>query len=136
MKRKRCRRLCSRSEISSLAEQFKDDLVPDKNCEYDQLIEINLSEVSRAQHSIAILRNSFCFACFAESLLFHVCIVGKRSIQQRQTCCLTLPPSVSLSKQLKPHINGPFTPDLAHHVSDIGAVAQKSGWPLEVKVGQ
>lgn len=38
--------------------------------------------------------------------------------------------------QLKPHINGPFTPDLAHHVSDIGAVAQKSGWPLEVKVGR
>lgn len=33
-------------EISSLADQFKDDLVPDKDCEYDQVIEINLSEVS------------------------------------------------------------------------------------------
>ncbi|XP_030263353.1 aconitate hydratase, mitochondrial-like [Sparus aurata] len=69
-----------RGEIASLADQFQDDLVPDKGCEYDQLIEINLSE-------------------------------------------------------LKPHINGPFTPDLAHPVSDIGAVAKKSGWPLEVKVG-
>lgn len=38
--------------------------------------------------------------------------------------------------QLKPHINGPFTPDLAHPVSDIGSVAEKNGWPLEVKVGQ
>uniref|UniRef100_A0AAQ5XPR0 Aconitate hydratase, mitochondrial n=1 Tax=Amphiprion ocellaris TaxID=80972 RepID=A0AAQ5XPR0_AMPOC len=69
-----------RGEIAALADQFKDDLVPDKGCEYDQLIEINLSE-------------------------------------------------------LKPHINGPFTPDLAHPVSDIGAIAKKSGWPLEVKVG-
>ncbi|XP_037320353.2 aconitate hydratase, mitochondrial [Pungitius pungitius] len=37
--------------------------------------------------------------------------------------------------ELKPHINGPFTPDLAHPVSEIGAVAKKNGWPLEVKVG-
>lgn len=42
----------SRSEISFLADQFKDDLVPDKNCEYDQLIEINLSEVSPVQNNI------------------------------------------------------------------------------------
>ena len=41
-----------------------------------------------------------------------------------------------LLKQLKPHINGPFTPDLAHPVSEIGAVAQKNDWPLEIKVGQ
>uniref|UniRef100_A0AAX7T0L1 Aconitate hydratase, mitochondrial n=1 Tax=Astatotilapia calliptera TaxID=8154 RepID=A0AAX7T0L1_ASTCA len=37
--------------------------------------------------------------------------------------------------ELKPHINGPFTPDLAHPVSEVGAAAQKNGWPLEVKVG-
>ncbi|KAG7275513.1 hypothetical protein CRUP_032556 [Coryphaenoides rupestris] len=37
--------------------------------------------------------------------------------------------------ELKPHINGPFTPDLAHPVSEIGAVAKKNDWPLEVKVG-
>lgn len=44
--------------------------------------------------------------------------------------------SVFCPWQLKPHINGPFTPDLAHPVSEIGAVAEKNGWPLEVKVGQ
>ncbi|KAK3529687.1 hypothetical protein QTP70_033682 [Hemibagrus guttatus] len=69
-----------RAEIASLADEYKDMLVPDAGCEYDQLIELNLSE-------------------------------------------------------LKPHINGPFTPDLAHPVSDIGSVAEKNGWPLEVKVG-
>ncbi|XP_031176479.1 aconitate hydratase, mitochondrial-like [Sander lucioperca] len=69
-----------RGEIASVADQFKEDLVPDNGCEYDQVVEINLSE-------------------------------------------------------LKPHINGPFTPDLAHPVSEIGATAKKSGWPLEVKVG-
>uniref|UniRef100_A0A3Q2E347 Aconitate hydratase, mitochondrial n=1 Tax=Cyprinodon variegatus TaxID=28743 RepID=A0A3Q2E347_CYPVA len=67
-------------EIASVADEFKEDLVPDEGCEYDQVIEVNLSE-------------------------------------------------------LKPHINGPFTPDLAHPVSEIGAVAKKNGWPLEVKVG-
>lgn len=38
--------------------------------------------------------------------------------------------------QLKPHINGPFTPDLCHPVSEIGKTATDSGWPLEVKVGK
>uniref|UniRef100_A0A4W3H100 Aconitate hydratase, mitochondrial n=1 Tax=Callorhinchus milii TaxID=7868 RepID=A0A4W3H100_CALMI len=69
-----------RSEIAKLADGFQDLLVPDKGCEYDQLIEINLNE-------------------------------------------------------LKPHINGPFTPDLAHPVSEVGAAAEKHGWPLEIKVG-
>uniref|UniRef100_A0A6Q2X8G6 Aconitate hydratase, mitochondrial n=1 Tax=Esox lucius TaxID=8010 RepID=A0A6Q2X8G6_ESOLU len=69
-----------RADIAALADEYKEDLVPDPGCEYDQVIEINLSE-------------------------------------------------------LKPHINGPFTPDLAHPVSEIGAVAEKNGWPLEVKVG-
>ncbi|TNN55623.1 Aconitate hydratase, mitochondrial [Liparis tanakae] len=69
-----------RGDISTLADQFKEDLVPDNGCEYDQIVEINLSE-------------------------------------------------------LKPHINGPFTPDLCHPVSEIGATAKKNGWPLEVKVG-
>ncbi|XP_078093750.1 aconitate hydratase, mitochondrial [Mustelus asterias] len=69
-----------RKDIAALADEFKDLLVPDEGCEYDQLIEINLSE-------------------------------------------------------LKPHINGPFTPDLAHPVSEVGAVAEKSGWPLDIRVG-
>ncbi|XP_039541327.1 aconitate hydratase, mitochondrial [Pimephales promelas] len=69
-----------RGEIAALSNENQDLLVPDSGCQYDQVIEINLSE-------------------------------------------------------LKPHINGPFTPDLAHPVSDIGSVAEKNGWPLDVKVG-
>ena len=41
-----CLLLHSLSEIAAVADQFKDDLVPDEGCEYDQVIEINLSEVS------------------------------------------------------------------------------------------
>ena len=34
--------------------------------------------------------------------------------------------------QLKPLINGPHTPDLAHKVGEVGAAAQEAGWPLEI----
>lgn len=36
---------------------------------------------------------------------------------------------------LEPHVNGPFTPDLAHPISQLGANAKKANWPLDVKVG-
>ena len=37
--------------------------------------------------------------------------------------------------ELKPHVNGPFTPDLANPIDKLGEEAVKNGWPLEVKVG-
>uniref|UniRef100_A0A670K5L4 Aconitate hydratase, mitochondrial n=1 Tax=Podarcis muralis TaxID=64176 RepID=A0A670K5L4_PODMU len=37
--------------------------------------------------------------------------------------------------ELKPLINGPFTPDLAHTVEEVGAVAEKKGWPVDIRVG-
>ncbi|XP_014286348.1 probable aconitate hydratase, mitochondrial [Halyomorpha halys] len=36
---------------------------------------------------------------------------------------------------LEAHVNGPFTPDLAHPISKLGENAKKNGWPLEIKVG-
>jgi aconitate hydratase len=36
---------------------------------------------------------------------------------------------------LEPHVNGPFTPDLATPISKLKEVAIKNDWPLEVKVG-
>ncbi|VDK82984.1 unnamed protein product, partial [Onchocerca ochengi] len=36
---------------------------------------------------------------------------------------------------LVPHVNGPFTPDLAHPIDVLGKNAQANDWPLEVKVG-
>uniref|UniRef100_A0A0R3PTS9 Aconitase domain-containing protein n=1 Tax=Angiostrongylus costaricensis TaxID=334426 RepID=A0A0R3PTS9_ANGCS len=34
---------------------------------------------------------------------------------------------------LIPHVNGPFTPDLASPIDKLGGNAKKNGWPLEVK---
>jgi len=36
---------------------------------------------------------------------------------------------------LEPHVNGPFTPDLATPISKLGERAKELGWPLEVKDG-
>ena len=33
---------------------------------------------------------------------------------------------------LRPHINGPHTPDLAREVSALGAEAEAAGWPIEI----
>ena len=37
--------------------------------------------------------------------------------------------------ELRPHLNGPFTPDLATPVGELGAKAQENDWPLEVEWG-
>ncbi|KAL5278857.1 ACO2 family protein [Megaselia abdita] len=36
---------------------------------------------------------------------------------------------------LEPHVNGPFTPDLAHPISKLGANSKKNGYPIDIKVG-
>lgn len=36
---------------------------------------------------------------------------------------------------LEPHVNGPFTPDLASPISKLGQNAKKNSWPLDIKVG-
>lgn len=37
---------------------------------------------------------------------------------------------------LEPHVNGPFTPDLAHPISQLAKNAKAAGWPLDIKVGK
>ncbi|KAF9562098.1 aconitase [Agrocybe pediades] len=69
-----------RNDIANYAKQFAHNLQADKGAEYDQVIEINLSE-------------------------------------------------------LEPHINGPFTPDLATPISKLAEEAKKNNWPEEIKVG-
>ena len=56
-------------------------------------------------------------------LYAHMCIIILQVIE------------IDLST-LEPHINGPFTPDLAHPIHKLGKRAKKRGWPLEVKVGK
>lgn len=36
---------------------------------------------------------------------------------------------------LEPHVNGPFTPDLATPISKMRETAEANGWPLDVRVG-
>lgn len=37
--------------------------------------------------------------------------------------------------ELEPHLNGPFSPDIATPISKMKEVAEKNGWPLKVEVG-
>lgn len=37
--------------------------------------------------------------------------------------------------ELEPHVNGPFTPDLATPISKLKEEATKNGWPLQVQAG-
>ena len=69
-----------RKDIGDFARSYTQELRADKGAEYDQLININLSE-------------------------------------------------------LEPHINGPFTPDLATPISKFAEAAKANGWPEDLKVG-
>ncbi|MBK8727422.1 MAG: aconitate hydratase [Holophagaceae bacterium] len=73
-------RATSRVTLAELAEQYAHNLKADEGCEYDQVIELNLSE-------------------------------------------------------LEPHVNGPFTPDLAWPLSQFAAAVKEKGYPEELKVG-
>lgn len=37
--------------------------------------------------------------------------------------------------ELMPHVNGPFTPDLATPIDKLGEVAKKAGWPMDIEWG-
>lgn len=69
-----------RQSIGDFSRVYAEGLRPDENAQYDQLIEINLSE-------------------------------------------------------LEPHINGPFTPDLATPISKFKEAVKENNWPSELKVG-
>jgi aconitate hydratase len=67
-----------RTEIGDFARSYAKELREDEGAEYDQMIEINLSE-------------------------------------------------------LEPHINGPFTPDLATPISKFAEAVKENNWPVELK---
>ncbi|RAL61981.1 hypothetical protein DID88_002470 [Monilinia fructigena] len=69
-----------RTEIGDFARTYAKELREDEGAQYDELIEINLSE-------------------------------------------------------LEPHINGPFTPDLATPISKFSEAVKANNWPEELKVG-
>ena len=95
------------TDIAALAEKHSDILVPDEGAQYDRLVEINLDEVGR-------------------------------NIHHNEFSTVTIPHTRALTflLQLEPLVNGPFTPDLANPISQLGKNAEKNGWPLDIKVGQ
>ena len=95
------------TDIAALAEKHSDILVPDEGAQYDRLVEINLDEV-------------------------------RRNIHHNEFSTVTVPHTHVLTSllQLEPLVNGPFTPDLANPISQLGKNAEKNGWPLDIKVGQ
>lgn len=81
-------------------------LVPDEGAKYDQLVEIDLSKVRWR----------------GEGRGGHESTVAD--------------PCPCLHMQLEPLVNGPFTPDLANPISQLGKNAKEKGWPTEIKVGK
>ena len=49
--------------------------------------------------------------------------------------CTYIVSTTLLLFQLEPLVNGPFTPDLANPISQLGKNAQEKGWPMDIKVG-
>merc|ERR1711966_393581 len=37
--------------------------------------------------------------------------------------------------ELEPQVNGPFSPDLAHPISELASHVKEAGWPSELKAG-
>lgn len=58
-------------DIASAADQFKDDLVPDQDCDYDQVIEINLSEV-RSRRLVFLIFSQHDQHCSADVSVYYI----------------------------------------------------------------
>jgi aconitate hydratase len=62
------------------------------------------------------------------------CLRGDHEVYQNPEKYFDQVIEIDLS-ELEPHINGPFTPDLATPLSQFKTTAREKGWPLEMQVG-
>ncbi|OAF67718.1 hypothetical protein A3Q56_04471 [Intoshia linei] len=101
----------NRSDIATEASKYKDLLQADENCEYDRIINIDLNTKLCNEYLKLFYKNK-------QKLmkLFYILFESQ-------------------GPQLEPHINGPYTPDLATPVSKMGQVAKKNNWPNKIRVG-
>jgi aconitate hydratase len=88
---------------------------------------------------------------FDESMAAYLEATGRREVAEaarNAASCLRPDPEVLQAPEsyydriieidldtLHPHLNGPFTPDLATPVPEMKKAAQEGGWPLQVEVG-
>jgi homoaconitase/3-isopropylmalate dehydratase large subunit len=96
-------------EIASLADDFSEHLRADAEAKYDQVVEINLSDLEpHVNGAVPPDANT------------------RRPDRAAPTATLTW---------ARPPPLGPFTPDLGHPISQFADAVRKNGWPSELKVG-
>ncbi len=88
---------------------------------YDESMERYLIATGRAE-----------VARLANSIREH--LVGDPEVYQEPEKYFDQVVEINLS-ELEPHLNGPFTPDLATPISRMKEEAQKNGWPTHIEVG-
>ncbi|MBN2213031.1 MAG: aconitate hydratase [Bacteroidales bacterium] len=71
-------------------------------------------------------------AAMAEDLASY--LTGDPEVYDRPEKYFDLVIEINLS-ELEPHINGPFTPDLATPLSEFAMAVKKNGWPEKLDVG-
>ena len=72
--------------------------------------------------------------CVLLITIYHNCHVQDVLLTADKDCKYDQVIEIDLDT-LEPHINGPFTPDLSHPISQIGQRAKKHGWPERISVG-
>ncbi|MFZ9455603.1 MAG: aconitase family protein, partial [Bacteroidia bacterium] len=71
-------------------------------------------------------------AALADKIKTHLC--GDPEVYQNPNLYFDEVIEIDLST-LEPHVNGPFTPDLATPISQLKTLAEKNQWPLKVEAG-
>ena len=71
-------------------------------------------------------------AQLADAIKEHLC--GDSEVYQNPNHYFDEVLEIDLSS-LEPHVNGPFTPDLATPISQLKQLAEKNQWPLKIEAG-
>ena len=104
-----------REAIAAEAEKYKASLLsPDPGCQYDQVQKQDLPKQGSSCLTVDSTTN-FCKTYDLTDIRAQVIEIDLNT--------------------LEPHVNGPFTPDLATPIKDLAGAANKNGWPLEVRDG-
>lgn len=142
-----------REPAAKLADAFRENLRADEGAEYDSVIELNLSELEPqvmpplpSSSASSVLQDVSCNVCFLSlqaSFLCHQQIVWQPCDMAAVAvvACLVeaaatfIPELWLILRCALMQINGPFTPDLAHSLSEFGEALKTNKWPTELKAG-
>ncbi len=142
-----------REPAAKLADAFRENLRADEGAEYDSVIELNLSELEPqvmpplpSSSASSVLQDVSCNVCFL-SLQASFCATSRScgnpvtwlrlllSRVQWKRLATLIPELWLILRCALMQINGPFTPDLAHSLSEFGEALKTNKWPTELKAG-